>query len=98
MLENGNAVLVGLDTRREAVRRPWCVGRGAADGEAEASTCGLRSFRLLLKLLRKWAQQAELPMLQQDLGNARGGSSRRKNKNKTAFCLPRPAPRGQNQL
>ena len=60
MLENGNAVLVIGDARREAVRRPWCVGRGAADGEAEASTCGLRSFRLLLKLLRKWAQQALL--------------------------------------
>ena len=74
MLENGNAVLVRLDTRREAVRRPWCVGRGIADGEAEASTCGLSSWdccvRLLHKLLRKWAQQAVLPMLQR-MGNLR---------------------------
>ena len=81
MLENGNAVLVRLDARREAVRRPWCVGRGTADGEAEASTCGLSSWdccvRLLLKLLRKWAQQAVLPMLQNVL-------RRGKNKNKTA--------------
>ena len=62
----GNAVL-WFDMRREAVRRPWCVGRGTADGEAEASTRGLSSWdcvrRLLHKLLRKWAQQAVLPML-----------------------------------
>ena len=38
-----------LDTRREAVRRPWCVGRGTADGEAEASTRGLSSWDCVAK-------------------------------------------------
>ena len=64
MLENGNAVLVRLDTRREAVRRPWCVGRGIADGEAEAST-----WAQLVGLLRKAAAQAVAQM------GATGGAS-----------------------
>ena len=79
----------------------WCVGRGTADGEAEASTCGLSSWdccvRLLHKLLRKWAQQAVLPMLLACLGNARDVTTDVKVKIKHAAACRGPLPGAKGQ-